>query len=121
MPLQSFQQQGSLQPPDLSPGTSAQLAGSLPELNAAIQLSLSQDFPSGSFSVSQEPAGFRADVEEPQTSQSPSRQASESSPELREASRIGLSHEFLPADFEPASSQQPFRSEEHTSELQVTL
>ena len=113
MPLQSLQQQGSLQLPDLSPGTSAQLAGSLPELNAAIQLSLSQDYPPGSLSASQEPAGFRADAEEPQTSQSPSRQASGSSPELREAIKMSLSHEFLPAEFEPASSQQPSMPSSH--------
>ncbi|KAA6420458.1 MAG: hypothetical protein FRX49_09619 [Trebouxia sp. A1-2] len=103
MPLQSLPQEGSLPLPDLSPGTSAQLAGSIPELNAAVQLSLSQDCP----------PGFRADTEEPQISQSPSRQESGLSPELREAVRMSLSHEFLPADFEPASSQQPSMPSSH--------
>lgn len=114
-PLYSLPQKVKQQLPELSPSTSAQLAGSIPELNAAIKLSMRQEFPPGPVSDSHEPSASRGDSEQPSTSESPSRQPSGSSPELREAIRMSLSQESIHAEVEAgtASTQQACEPSSH--------
>lgn len=117
-PLYSLPQEVNQQLPELSPSTSAQLAGSAPELNAAIKLSMRQEFPPGPMSDSHEPSASRADSKQPSTSQSPSRQPSGSSPELREAIRMSLSQESSHAEVEAGTTsiqQACERSSNHIS------